>query len=467
MSSGLRKRSSATSSRAGSGPSTVAAAAIRSAIERVAPGRAAALDQPRAGQVLEEAHAPQGPDLVGEVGGQGGGAQVGLGLLPADEQPGARRDERRAGARVPPPWPRRPTRCRARPPGAPGRPASCPPGSRRPGSAAAALGSRPTASASGRRPLAGADVDQPGRARAACARRRPRPVRWWTSSSGSISRCRARASSSRSCAATWKIGVERLELDAGDRVQRLGTADAGPRPIGSPRCGGRGTRTAAPPARPGRRAARSRRPRCRRRSTPPAPPPARPPGPSPSRPRAAAQSHRRRPPASATGAWHVAVDDLDSAGAPSPSSTRHTRIDDAPKSTATTATGASATALRAPWRPSRRPAVADRRGPVADGPERGQRVEGRAVAAPGLGHERTHVGAEPPVQHLGRPGRIVRLLGLGQVGAVDAQCLGQGHLEGVGGLDQVLERVLEVVALVDHVGGRRASARRRPRAARR
>ena len=63
-------------------------------------------------------------------------------------------------------------------------------------------------------------------------------------------------------------------------------------------------------------------------------------------------------------------------------------------------------------------------------------------------------------------GGIVGLLRLGQLGAVDAQRLRQRDLDGVGGLDQVLERVLEVVALVDHVGERRASARRRPRAAR-
>ena len=56
-----------------------------------------------------------------------------------------------------------------------------------------------------------------------------------------------------------------------------------------------------------------------------------------------------------------------------------------------------------------------------------------------------------PLQHLGGERRVVGVLRVAQRGAVDEQRLGDGDLDLVGGLDQVLERILEVVRRVDHV----------------
>src|SRR5919108_236788 len=145
------------------------------------------------------------------------------------------------------------------------------------------------------------------------------------------------------------------------------------------------------------------------------------------------------------------------AGGRSARSTRHTLIDDAPKSTATTAVtgllpgrpeamavagarhclGATPEAIAVAWpcyclgrggRPAARLAHAslepgghrvgapgrDCRVSVADGPVGGQRVEGGAVAAAGLGHQRADVAAVGPVQHLGGAGGVVGVLGGGQ-----------------------------------------------------
>ena len=64
------------------------------------------------------------------------------------------------------------------------------------------------------------------------------------------------------------------------------------------------------------------------------------------------------------------------------------------------------------------------------------------------------------VEHLGSAGGVVVLLRLGKLGAVDQSEWASGQLDLVGRLDEVLERVLEVVRLVDHVRERQAAGRR-------
>ena len=197
--------SSVTSSSGSSGPSTAAAppAGRRSA------GRPRRAGTPRAAttpaRFLRKRTPPRAPISLVKLAARAAALRSGAGCSPADEQPGPGGHERRARAR------RRPhghhgrggvvaahqvhgdALPRARPASPAGedrrQQARVEPDGRRPG--------RPTSRRCGCR-----------RGRSCprwCARRRPRPVRWWTSSSGSSSRWRARASSSRSWAATWKI----------------------------------------------------------------------------------------------------------------------------------------------------------------------------------------------------------------------------------------------------------------------
>ena len=67
------------------------------------------------------------------------------------------------------------------------------------------------------------------------------------------------------------------------------------------------------------------------------------------------------------------------------------------------------------------------------------------------------------MEHLGGERGVVGVLRLGERVAVDEQRLRDGELHLVGRLDEVFERVLEVVRRVDHVaqGGHRAAAVRR------
>ena len=73
---------------------------------------------------------------------------------------------------------------------------------------------------------------------------------------------------------------------------------------------------------------------------------------------------------------------------------------------------------------------------VAAAPERGERVERRAVAAPRLGDERPHVGAEGSVQDLRRQRRVVGLLGAASDLAVDAERQRERVLDRVGRLQR-------------------------------
>ena len=56
------------------------------------------------------------------------------------------------------------------------------------------------------------------------------------------------------------------------------------------------------------------------------------------------------------------------------------------------------------------------------------------------------------MQHLGGDRRIVVVLRRGEGGVVEEGCLGDGDLDLIGRLNHVLERILEVVRGVDHVG---------------
>ena len=116
-----------------------------------------------------------------------------------------------------------------------------------------------------------------------------------------------------------------------------------------------------------------------------------------------------------------------------------TRIEVAPKSTAAT---------RMRYKPGRdvpRAARADDRRAVAEAAERVEGIERGTVAPAGFGDERADVGAVRGLQHLGRERRVVGVLRVGERGAVDSRLLRERDLDLVGGLDEVLERILEVV----------------------
>ena len=291
----------------------------------------------------------------------------------------------------------------------------------------------------------------------------PAPVRWCTSSSGSSSSVRGPRQLGAVVGRQLEDRVERLQLDPGACVElaarrcRSTTLAA---PVGAVVAVAR--RAARRSVAALRRAGRSRRPTCRRRSTRPAPLE------RGGEARLDLGDEARPVPAQrAVGVddrlVRVAVDDLD-AGGPSPRSTRQTRIDVAPKSTATTAATVDVTGR---WRPTPVPALGDLRprgSPTARNVASGSRaapLRRRASATSG----RTSVRKARCSTSAARR-RVVGVLRVGELVAVDAQRLGERDLDRVGGLDQVLERVLEVVALVDHVGEVGHRARRRPRAAR-
>ena len=209
------------------------------------------------------------------------------------------------------------------------------------------------------RPRAGADVDQLRRAGARPLRRAPRR------SGGARA---ARAAAARGGPAPSSLGIVGGQLE--ERVERL-QLDAGACCRGRPRRSGRRDRR-NPSVRwsryetrrcdevaPVDRAARSRRPRCRRRSRRPVPARAR-----RSRPVLHLGDQARPVPAQRAagigiglGLVRVPVDDLEDRRAV-PSSTRQTRTEVAPRSTATTAGGT--VGLRGRWRPSAVPPLGDR-----------------------------------------------------------------------------------------------------------
>src|SRR4051794_30357977 len=133
--------------------------------------------------------------------------------------------------------------------------------------------------------------------------------------------------------------------------------------------------------------------------------------------------------------------------------TRATRTDVAPRSTATTGT-----ATLEPRGDRSAPALGHRGGAVAQGAEGPYRIERSAVASPGLGHQRPHVEAVCPVEVLRGHRRVTRLLARVERVAIDEQRLRDRELDLVGRLGEVLERVLQVVGRVDHVADLRHPA---------
>ncbi len=89
---------------------------------------------------------------------------------------------------------------------------------------------------------------------------------------------------------------------------------------------------------------------------------------------------------------------------------------------------------------------------VAGRAEGADRVERRAAPPPGLGDERRHVGAEGRLQAPLGHHDIVGVLRRRERVGIHEKRLRVGRLQGVDGLEQVLDGVFEVVALVDHVG---------------
>ena len=81
----------------------------------------------------------------------------------------------------------------------------------------------------------------------------------------------------------------------------------------------------------------------------------------------------------------------------------------------------------------------------------GAELARRAVAEAGLSHERADVRAISPMQDLLRQRGVIRILRRLQRALVDKQRLCQRDLHCVRRLHQVFQRILEIVALVDHV----------------
>ena len=128
---------------------------------------------------------PSAPSSLVKPGREGRAPSVGLGLLAPDEQPGAGRRRTARRARPPPStadavsWP--PTRCTGTPRQRPDlRPGRLQDGGEQP------TDRTPTASQSSADHVPACEVEQPGGPARRRARRSTTPVRWWTSSSGSI-----------------------------------------------------------------------------------------------------------------------------------------------------------------------------------------------------------------------------------------------------------------------------------------
>ena len=106
-------------------------------------------------------------------------------------------------------------------------------------------------------------------------------------------------------------------------------------------------------------------------------------------------------------------------------------------------------------------------GAVAGAAEGGDGVDGGALVVPSHGEDRLDVGAEGGLERGGRHQGVVGLLVAVEGGAVDEEGLDVGALDLHGARHQALDRVGDVVALVDHVGGvegrRRGPRRRRAR----
>ena len=189
MSAGARRRSSSASTMGT--PSSAAAAERRPSRSGSPHWRRHSSTSHHPATLRRSRTPPSAPSSLLQPGREGRTRGVGRRAFLPDEQPCPRRHERRIGARR---RPAPPTRCRVHPRGAPGHRATSPPAFLLLAAAAGATIGTPTRSASSddhvractsSSPVVLADEYSPVTT----------PVRWWTSSSGSISIAIARAPS--------------------------------------------------------------------------------------------------------------------------------------------------------------------------------------------------------------------------------------------------------------------------------